>query len=148
MLHPDKALKMILEEMRKPQTERVPIVEALDRVLAEQIVSTLDSPPFAKSAMDGYAVCRDDSRRRHVLSENPWIGEALSIGGTEALESIEHNASVIEEHYSHEPSGRRLLRIYRQVESSPRGDDPGPLPHGERILDAFLDFRRFRPIRS
>ena len=75
MLHPDSALKMILEEMRKPQTERVPIVEALGRVLAEQIVSTLDSPPFAKSAMDGYAVCREDSSHSFQLLESIAAGK-------------------------------------------------------------------------
>jgi len=74
MLHPDKALKMILEKMRRPQTERVPIVEALGRVLAEQIVSTLHSPPFAKSAMDGYAVCRDDSSHSFRLLESIAAG--------------------------------------------------------------------------
>lgn len=74
MLHPDKALKMILEKIRKPQTERVPIVDALGRVLAEQIVSTLDSPPFAKSAMDGYAVCRDDSSNSFRLLESIAAG--------------------------------------------------------------------------
>ena len=74
MLHPDKALKMILEKIRKPQTERVTIVDALGRVLAEQIVSTLDSPPFAKSAMDGYAVCRDDSSNSFRLLESIAAG--------------------------------------------------------------------------
>ncbi len=34
----------------------VPLLEALDRVLAQDVVSPLELPPFACSAMDGYAV--------------------------------------------------------------------------------------------
>lgn len=36
-------------------TEIVPLAEACGRVLAEDIVSPLDSPPFASAAMDGFA---------------------------------------------------------------------------------------------
>jgi molybdopterin molybdotransferase len=37
-------------------TENIPLTEALGRVLAESIVSTIDVPPEDNSAMDGYAV--------------------------------------------------------------------------------------------
>jgi len=40
--------------------ERVPVQEALDRVLAEPVVSTRTLPPADCSAMDGYAVRRAD----------------------------------------------------------------------------------------
>lgn len=39
------------------ETEFAPISDALDRVLAEEINSTIDVPPADNSAMDGYAVC-------------------------------------------------------------------------------------------
>ena len=41
--------------------ERVPIAAASWRVAAEDIVSPIDVPPFARSAMDGYAVVAADT---------------------------------------------------------------------------------------
>jgi molybdenum cofactor synthesis domain-containing protein len=43
------------------RTERVLLVSAGWRVAAEDIVSTMDVPPFARSAMDGYAVIAADT---------------------------------------------------------------------------------------
>jgi molybdopterin molybdotransferase len=40
----------------KPRTERVPVHAALDRILAEPLVSPQDLPNFRRSTMDGYAV--------------------------------------------------------------------------------------------
>ena len=39
-----------------PSTERLPTLDALNRVLAADVVSPLDVPPMHTSAMDGYAV--------------------------------------------------------------------------------------------
>jgi molybdopterin molybdotransferase len=41
--------------------ERVSITAAHDRILAQDVVSDLDVPPFARAAMDGYAVHADDT---------------------------------------------------------------------------------------
>lgn len=43
------------------RTERVPLADAAGRVLAETLVATADVPPFARAAMDGYAVRAEDS---------------------------------------------------------------------------------------
>jgi molybdopterin molybdotransferase len=49
--------------------ENVPLADALGRVLARPILSPIDSPPFDKSAMDGFAVCAgDDSPDYRILS--------------------------------------------------------------------------------
>jgi molybdopterin molybdotransferase len=50
------AARRILAEVRRQPALRVPLDDALDSVLAEDIVSPLDIPPWANSAMDGYAV--------------------------------------------------------------------------------------------
>ena len=42
------------------ETETVPIREALHRVLAEDIHSTINVPSHTNSAMDGYAICGED----------------------------------------------------------------------------------------
>ena len=57
----EEALAEILSHVRPLEPERVPILEALGRVLAEEIVSDIDIPPFDNSAMDGYAVRSADA---------------------------------------------------------------------------------------
>ncbi len=42
------------------ETDRVGLFDALDRVLAEDIIATFDVPPHTNSAMDGYAVAGKD----------------------------------------------------------------------------------------
>ncbi|QDU62910.1 Molybdopterin molybdenumtransferase [Planctomycetes bacterium Pan216] len=56
MLTVDEALKQILSHAGRQPTERAPLADVGGLVLAEEIVSDIDSPPFAKSLMDGYAV--------------------------------------------------------------------------------------------
>ena len=46
----------ILAALTPLRSERVPLAEALGRVLAAPVVSRRTLPPFANSAMDGYAV--------------------------------------------------------------------------------------------
>ena len=43
------------------RTERVDLREANGRVVAEDVISTLDVPPFNRAAMDGYAVIAEDT---------------------------------------------------------------------------------------
>jgi molybdopterin biosynthesis enzyme len=54
----------ILNDATTPilRTERVPLADAHDRVLAEAIVATRDVPLFDRSAMDGYAVVAADTQ--------------------------------------------------------------------------------------
>jgi molybdopterin molybdotransferase len=51
-----EALAAILAEIDVLPAETVPLLEGLDRILAEPIVAQDNLPPFANSAMDGYAV--------------------------------------------------------------------------------------------
>ncbi|HVQ14798.1 MAG TPA: gephyrin-like molybdotransferase Glp, partial [Vicinamibacterales bacterium] len=43
------------------RTEVLPLQQANGRVLAQDVVSTVDVPPFARAAMDGYAVRAEDT---------------------------------------------------------------------------------------
>ncbi len=56
MLTPRDAVRAILAEIAPLPVEGLPIAECLDRVLAEDITSPIDLPPWDNSAMDGYAV--------------------------------------------------------------------------------------------
>ena len=60
MLSVDEALALIVERARSLEPTTVPLAEALGLVLAEDVISDLDSPPFDKALMDGYAVRADD----------------------------------------------------------------------------------------
>jgi molybdopterin molybdotransferase len=58
----DEALAMVLEAaVPITRTERVALDAANGRVLAAEIVSTRDVPPFDRAAMDGYAVIAADT---------------------------------------------------------------------------------------
>ncbi|HRV96051.1 MAG TPA: molybdopterin molybdotransferase MoeA, partial [Anaerolineae bacterium] len=60
LLAVEAALEMILETIAPVESEVVPLSQSFDRVLAQPVVSAINVPPFANSAMDGYAVVADD----------------------------------------------------------------------------------------
>ena len=60
MKTPRAAVAEILEHITRRPTEQISLTDALDRVLAEDVSSPIDLPPWDNSAMDGYAVRTDD----------------------------------------------------------------------------------------
>lgn len=60
MLSVAEASEQILAAIAPLPVERVPLLDALGRVLAVSIVSPITLPPWTNSAMDGYAVRGDD----------------------------------------------------------------------------------------
>lgn len=75
LLPVEEALARILQDVRMLGSEDVPIDEAYDRVLAEDLAARRTQPPFAASAMDGYAVRAEDvatvPARLQVIGEAP-----------------------------------------------------------------------------
>ncbi len=61
MLSVEEAVARFLSHFKPLESETVPILETLDRVLAEDVTAPLDIPPLANTAMDGYAVRCDDT---------------------------------------------------------------------------------------
>lgn len=61
MISVDEALEYILKHFEPLGPEEVEILDALDRVLAEDVHSDIDIPPFDNSVMDGYAVRASDT---------------------------------------------------------------------------------------
>lgn len=61
MLSVEEAQERILGALRPLAAERVDLFEALDRVLAEDILADMNIPPMDNSAMDGYAVRAADT---------------------------------------------------------------------------------------
>lgn len=62
MVGVDQALERILDSIIVLPSEDVPLLQALGRILAKEVRSGIDVPPFDNSAMDGYAVRSADVR--------------------------------------------------------------------------------------
>src|SRR5687767_14093684 len=60
MLTVPEASERILADIRTLAVERVPLLDALGRVLAAEFVVPITLPPWTNSAMDGYAVRAED----------------------------------------------------------------------------------------
>jgi len=61
LLSVDEARQRLMDAMTPIKgRECLPIRQALNRVLAEEVLSTMDVPPFSNSAMDGYALRSED----------------------------------------------------------------------------------------
>jgi Molybdopterin biosynthesis enzyme len=60
----EEALARIFEQVRPLEAEPVPLAAAAGRVIAEDARSGVDLPPFASSAMDGFAVRSSDTPGR------------------------------------------------------------------------------------
>lgn len=75
----DEALAEILSHVEPLEAERVAILDTLGRVLAEEIVSDIEIPPFDNSAMDGYALRAGD-----VAAATPEAPVALKVAGNVA----------------------------------------------------------------
>jgi len=60
MLEVEEAVARFLSHFKPLEAEQMPILEALNRVLTEDVIAEMDIPPLANTAMDGYAVrCED-----------------------------------------------------------------------------------------
>lgn len=76
----DQAREQLLSMAATPtRVAQVPLLQALGRVLAAPVISPMDVPAFANSAMDGYAVCPIDA------TQSPWhltVTQRIAAGST------------------------------------------------------------------
>jgi molybdopterin molybdotransferase len=110
LLSIDEARAKVLEAVAPLGTERVPVDDALGRVLAEDVVAEHDVPPFDNSAMDGFALAAGPAGRTLTLvgesragtpaDRAPGEGEAIRVStgaavppGTEAVVPGEQTTS-------------------------------------------------------
>tara|TARA_Y200000002_G_scaffold375705_1_gene378455 strand:- start:187 stop:1443 length:1257 start_codon:yes stop_codon:yes gene_type:complete len=74
----EKALSRILKSIAsKKDTELVPLKKSYGRVLAKDIKSNQNIPNYKNSAMDGYAVCMDDTKSKDKYTFR-CVGESFA----------------------------------------------------------------------
>lgn len=74
MISIEDAEKILKSFKIKPVPEKIPVLESLNRILAHDIVSEINMPPFDKSAMDGYAVSSADCSESLRIVETIFAG--------------------------------------------------------------------------
>jgi molybdenum cofactor synthesis domain-containing protein len=145
--------KALIDAAVRPidRTERVALADADGRVLAEDVVATADVPPFARAAMDGYAVRAADtagaSRERprplkrigtvftgEVTERAVGAGECIEIA-TGAPMPAGADAVLIVEDTDGEASGSVLA--FADVSAGQNiGRQGADIKSGQRVLDA------------
>ena len=75
MISMEEAEKILNQVPVKPQAEKIDLDHVLGRILAQDIISVLDMPPFNKSAMDGYAGISTDSTDNFKIIETIPAGK-------------------------------------------------------------------------
>lgn len=74
MISFEKAYETVMSSAFNTGTETVSFIESLNRILAEDITSDMDMPPFNKSTVDGFACRKED------LGQNMVIVETIAAG--------------------------------------------------------------------
>lgn len=86
MISVAEALHMIEQNVTVNTIVLTQLTHALGTVLAEDITSPIDMPPFRQSSMDGYAVIGSNSKTYKVIAEvQAGISEDVSLNAGEAV---------------------------------------------------------------
>ena len=160
----NNALKLINDNQKLTDIEEISIAEAHKRVLAEDIISYHDSPPFDKSAMDGFALIGEDTFGASQSAPKDFkIIDAIgagdfsdkTVGSNEAVVIATGapipdgaNAVLMKEYTTSEGDN---LTIFSQVTPgenvSPKSED---IEKGQKILDknTFIRYQELGLIAS
>ncbi|MBN2403677.1 MAG: molybdopterin molybdotransferase MoeA [Spirochaetes bacterium] len=90
-----EARDIVLKSVQPLGFEDISIFEATDRVLYDNIISDIITPPLDNSSMDGYAIIAEDSRG--ASNEKPIkleIIDEIQAGGTIAGKKVERGSAI------------------------------------------------------
>ncbi len=73
----EEALEILNNHVNNLEREEVNLLDGLSKIIAEDIYSKIDNPPFHKSAMDGYALIAGDLQKLKVIGK-VYAGEVYS----------------------------------------------------------------------
>ena len=158
MIAVERALELVLEHTQiSNDLESISVDDALNRVLAEDILAPLSLPPFRQSIMDGYALNLSESLSYKVIGETKTgdniefslqHGEAIRIF-TGAMVPETANAVVMQEHVTVNGSnielktqptlGQHIRNIGAQIKKGDQSLQKGEVinPAGIGILKSF-----------
>jgi len=125
------------------ETVRIPLEEAMGRVLAEDVISDRDVPPFPRATMDGYACRQEDLPGPLTVLESVPAGKipTLKVGKgqcskimTGAMTPEGSNCVIMQEYVRSEEDGIIIFTANETDKNiDPRGQD---LKEGDLLLSA------------
>src|SRR4026209_1602659 len=77
----EEAQKIVLDATAVLGLEKIPLLDALGRVLGEDIIVERDNPPWDNSAMDGFAVRWDDIKQEHAIQKTVTLTVIEDVAG-------------------------------------------------------------------
>ena len=92
-------------------------------------------------------LAHDTNARQQLADHNPTMLETLSNNTALLDETVAENANIVDQHYSVDASGQRLVDLYTSVFECSASRTIKPPENADAILDAFLSLDRFRPLR-
>jgi len=75
MISTEEAYRIVTGNARETGTEIISFRDALGRILAEDVISDTDMPPFNRSAVDGFACRKDDLGNELEITETIRAGK-------------------------------------------------------------------------
>ncbi len=76
----EEAYKTVMNNVTDKGTESVSFIESLNRILAEDVASDMEMPPFNKATVDGFACRRSDLSMELIINET--IAAGMEPSGT------------------------------------------------------------------
>ncbi|MEO5986042.1 MAG: gephyrin-like molybdotransferase Glp [Candidatus Limnocylindria bacterium] len=142
MLSVDEALTRLLEGVRSTDAEPVDLADAAGRVLVDhELVAAADVPPFANSAMDGFAIRSGDG-----AAERRIIGESRA-GGPPSPPVADGTAVRIMTGAPVPPGADSVVPVEDVIEAGERISTTAAPRAGAHVRPAGLDFVAGQRIR-
>jgi len=138
----EKAQEIILKQARVLPAESLPLLEALDRIVAEDILAEHDMPSCAQAAMDGYAVAGGEGGVYQVIERlRPGEMPAVALNSGQAAGVVtggplpDGTVAVVQE---------EVVELNREYITNNKPIEPGSniKPPGENFLKGDLLVRK------
>jgi|GEM_PF-165071 len=143
------AYRQVLADYQLPlQTDWA---DALEEKLADRTVDFGDlDEPLQEEVLERILSDKTGvpSPRNAILEKNPAVVGVVSARLQNQELLLRENAQVVAEHFSPARLGQQLWEIYQHLAQARRNSPIEGLPQPERILESFLDLRRFRLLRT
>ena len=158
------AIKLVNDHQKITKVEEIPLSEAHNRVLAEDIMAFHHSPPFDKSAMDGFALIAENTFGASQSAPKEFkVIDAIGAGDFSS-KTVGENEAIVIATGAPIPDGANAvlmkeyttvdddkLTIYSQVTPgeniSPKSED---IKKGQKVLDkhTFIRYQELGLIAS